>query len=614
VSPRSPDADANARVPIWHVMQDGLIVWPLRVLRCAPISEERAKNDEGRALGGEKLLIAIRERAWASIFSLASQVIVLALLGTSTDPAHAQTGAAAEQPSADAQDAGGATADAPAQRFLVNEYRIEGITLLPQIEVEEAVYPFLGEDRTADDVEKARAALEQAYFSKGYQTVGVAIPPQQVTDGVVVLQVTESKIGRLRVKGSRYFSLEQIKEQASSLAEGTVPNFNDVTKDIVTLNQIPDRRITPTLRAGVAPGTVDVDLNVDDTLPFHGNAELNNRYSKDTTKLRFNASARYDNLWQLGHSLSVSYQVAPENPDDAQVFSGSYLARITDIPWLSFLVYGVKQDSDVATLGGVNVAGRGEIIGGRALFTLPSEQGFFHTLSAGIDYKHFTEGVTLGGDKLDIPITYYPLTASYGATWQSDGALTQLNTGVTFHFRGLGSNPQEFDAKRFEADGSFIYFRGDLAHTHDLPDDLQLYGKLLGQLASGPLVSSEQFSGGGLDTVRGYLESEALGDNGVIGSIELRSPPLLGVLGLASEAPFINEWRAYVFAEGGTLSINEPLPEQDSRFTLASIGLGSRVRLVDYLNGSIDLGFPLRSQTDTRAHDPRLTFRLWGEF
>ncbi len=148
------------------------------------------------------------------------------------------------------------------RQIYIQEYRVEGTHKLSELEVEEAVYPYLGPGRTTEDVEQARASLEKAYQDKGYQTVSVQIPPQQVRNGVVVLQVIEGKVGRLRIHGSRYFSLEQIRKQAPSMAEGTVPNFNDVTRDIVALNQLPDRRITPSLRAGVEPGTVDIDLNV----------------------------------------------------------------------------------------------------------------------------------------------------------------------------------------------------------------------------------------------------------------------------------------------------------------------------------------------------------------
>src|SRR5262249_49756563 len=156
-------------------------------------------------------------------------------------------------------------------------YRVEGAEALPQIEIEEAVYPFLGPNRSEADVEKARAALEKAYHEKGLQTVSVSVPPQNALRGFVVLKVTENKVGQLRGKGSRYFDLDRIKETAPSLQKGTLPNFKEVTKDIVTLNRWPDRRVTPALRAGVTPGTVDVDLNVEDTYPLHGSFEVNNR-------------------------------------------------------------------------------------------------------------------------------------------------------------------------------------------------------------------------------------------------------------------------------------------------------------------------------------------------
>lgn len=531
---------------------------------------------------------------------------------------YAQT---ADKPNGDATRAPGGKADGAAVRppsapkhLDINDYRVEGVTLLSQVEVETALYPFVGPDRTTDDVEKARGALEKIYNAKGYQTVAVQIPPQTVRGGVVTLKAVEGKVGRLRVKGSRYYSLDAIKADAPSLAEGTVPNFKDVQRDIVALNQLGDRRVTPALRAGATPGTVDVDLNVDDKLPLHASVEYNNRYSASTTQTRINATLHYDNLWQLGHSLSFSYQVAPQRVSDAQVYSGSYLARIPGVSWLSLLAYGVKQDSDVSTIGDINVAGRGEIIGARAVMTLPYEDGFFHTLSIGPDYKHFEEGVSLSGQTVQAPITYWPLTAAYSATWVQDGATTQFDATGVLHLRGLGSNPAAFDAKRFKSSGNFVYLRGDLSRTQDLPWGIQGFAKLQGQISGTPLVSPEELSGGGLDTVRGYLESETLGDSGILGTLELRSPYLPGLLGKTPEKTLIDDWRAYAFVDGGTLAINAPLPNQTSTFNLASVGGGTRVKLFHYLNGSVDVGVPLISQTSTAAHHARATFRIWVDF
>ena len=495
-------------------------------------------------------------------------------------------------------------------RFFIRKYRIDGGGhLLPRVEMEAAVYPYLGPYRTAADVEQARAALERAYRDKGYQTVTVQIPQQQVAGGEIVLEVMQGEVGRLRVHGSRYFSIDQIKREAPSLQEGQSPNFSQVTQDLRVLNEVADRQVTPALSPGEIPGTVDVDLNVKDTLPLHGSLEINNRYSANTTPLRLNGSVNYDNLWQLEHSVGFSFQVAPENPQEVKVFSGYYLARIPDVSWLSLMLQGTKQDSNVNTLGGIGVAGNGDVVGGRAIFSLPTRADFYHSLSLGLDYKHFTQDVLIAGTGSVTPVTYYPLSAAYSATWAGKGYETDLNASVNLALRGTGSDEADFDLNRHGASGDFIYFRGDLSHTRDLPEGFQVFVKAQGQASDQPLVNSEQFSGGGLGTVRGYLESEELGDNAIFGSAEMRSPSLGGLLG-----PTVNEWRFYLFGEGGEMTMDDPLPEQQSQFKLASVGAGSRIKLVSHLNGSFDVGLPLDNGPQTNAYEALLTFRLWAEF
>lgn len=498
-----------------------------------------------------------------------------------------------------------------AARFDILEYQVVGAKKLPQLRVEEAVYPFLGPYRTAGDVEQARAALEKAYHDEGYQAVSVQIPQQAGKNGVVILQVYEGEVGKLRVRGARYYSPEEIKEAAPSVAEGQVLNFNGLTKDIVSLNLQRDRRVTPSLKPGEEPGKVDVDLTVQDKLPLHGSLELNNRYSSGTTALRLNGSASYNNLWQMGHTMGLSFQISPEDVSEVKVFSGYYLAPVPKVDWLSLMLQGTSQDSNVSTLGGSAVAGVGESIGLRTIMNLPTPKGveLYHSVTLGVDYKHFEQGLNLGGVNISTPITYYPFVVDYGGTWLGKGYSTTFSAAVNFHLRGMGSNPDTFDAKRFNADGNYIYLRSDVSHTHDLPGNLQIFAKIQGQAANEPLIDSEQFSGGGLTTVRGYLESEVLGDNAILGTLELRSPSLTAWLGKR-----VDDWRFYLFTDAGMLTLNSGLPEQQDRFDLASYGIGSRIRLMDHFDGSIDLGLPLIDQNPTQAGDLLLTFQVSADF
>lgn len=491
----------------------------------------------------------------------------------------------------------------------INEFTVKGNHLLSELDVDNAVYPYLGPGQTVQSVDKARAALQKAYTDKGYETVAVIIPPQRVEGGVVLLQVIEAPVGRLDVKGSRYFSLNRIKAQAPSMAPGQVPNYQRIHHDILALNQWQDREVFPSVQPGVRPGTVDIDLNVKDTLPLHGTLSLDNRYSPGTTPLRIDGSLSYTNLWQRGDTINLAFQVAPQRPNDALAFTGSYLARVPNNDWLTFLVYGLVSNSKVSTVGATNVVGRGQVLGIRAITRLPGGDGFSETLSSGIDYKHFDQDVSFSGATLPSPVTYYPITVSYSANWQGPSSTTQLDVGPSFSIRGLGSSPVAFDTRRYEAESNYLYLRGDFSRQQDLPRALQIYVKAEGQVSDEPLVNSEQFSLGGQDTVRGYLESEVLGDDAIAGTVEIRSPPLAQYLG-----PEADDWRVFLFGDGGWASIIDPLPEQQAQFSLASIGAGTRLQLVNHLNGSVDVAVPLLAGVNTKAGQVRVEFRVWVQF
>ena len=88
-----------------------------------------------------------------------------------------------------------------ARKVDVNEYFVRGNTVLDAATIEEAVYPFLGPQKTLGDIEGARDALQKIYQSRGYQSVFVELPEQKVDDGIVYLQVSETKVGRVRGVG-----------------------------------------------------------------------------------------------------------------------------------------------------------------------------------------------------------------------------------------------------------------------------------------------------------------------------------------------------------------------------------------------------------------------------
>lgn len=549
-----------------------------------------------------------RQRA-GSTGRLRLMVAILACLGIAADFAVSQDEESAPEPQSEAP-----TPEVEPVRINILQIRVRGAKLLTGEEIASAVYEFTGKNRTLEDLEAARLALESAYREKGFQTVAVEVPEQNGTRGIIYMDAVENSVGRLRVRGSKFHLPSAIKRAAPSLAEGTVPNFNQVQEDIMALNAWPGRRVTPVVQPGKRPGTIDVDLNVEDEFPLHGSIELNNRYSPDTTPLRLNASLSYNNLWQLGHSIGFAAQLAPERIEDAEVYSAYYIARFAKAPNFSLMVSGTKQNSDISTLGGAAVVGQGEILGWRAMITLPARGNYFHSVSTGFDYKSFDEDISLGDEVFSTPIDYYPFTVAYGGGLTGDDYFTELNTSINFHFRGTGSRPETFDNKRYLADGSYIYFRGDLSHTHDLPGGFQAFAKIQGQATNDSLINSEQYAGGGLSTVRGYLESQALGDSGWFATAELRTPSLLDWAGENKLGDPKHEWRFHAFYDGGRLYLNEPLPEQIDLYELSSVGVGSSLHLWGHFHGYVDVAWPLDDLNGTVEEDPFWSFRVRADF
>ncbi|MCB5190617.1 ShlB/FhaC/HecB family hemolysin secretion/activation protein [Methylobacillus arboreus] len=488
--------------------------------------------------------------------------------------------------------------------FDIMEFSVSGNTVLASGKIEEAVYPFLGEGRTIDDVEGARAALEKTFHDAGYLTVFVNTPEQEVTNKVVKLDVLEGKVEKLRVVGAKYYSLGVIKSRAPDLAEGKVPYFPNVQRQLASLNAQPDRQVAPVLRPGKSPGKVEVDLKVEDKLPLHASLELNNRYIANTTHTRLNGSIRYDNLWQLDHSLSLSFQVTPEDTNETRVLSATYVIPTPGGDY--WALYGVVSRSDVAAVGDVNVVGNGNIFGLRYIHPLPAPalSGYFHNLTLGVDYKDFEESTRLIGTGFNTPISYMPFFAGYDGTLHADKSTTQLNLGLTFAVRNLGSDEEEFFEKRSHAEGSFAYLRGDLKHTYKLPKDWALFGRVSGQAASTPIIANEQFVIGGADSVRGYYEATVLGDKGLFGTAELRTPSLAKYLDMDGELV------ASVFYSAGQARIFKPLPEQTSEFKLASFGIGLQLKNWHGVTAVLDFARALRAAGVVDKGDSLLHFRL----
>lgn len=511
-------------------------------------------------------------------------------------------------------DAAAETAAPDAERRVdILNYQVEGNSVLTRKEIEQAVMPYLGPQRRLADVDQARTALMEAYHAKGFETVNVIIPAQEVENGNIRLKVVEMRVGRLRVDGATYYSPDDIRQRMPSLKEGEVPNYNDLSRDLDAINMSQDRVIAPSLQAGLEPGTVDIDLLVEDKLPLHGTLELNDRASSRGERLKLSGSLTYTNLFQLDHSLSLQGQMSPQDPGEAWAVSASYAAPIPNTP-LTLVAYGYHNDSDVSALNGINVLGKGDVVGMRAIYTSVAGDPLSpttHEFTAGFDYKNFKEHlISEENGPAYTPIDYVPLMVRYALKRRTQSFDFDFGIGAAFGLRGLAADDAEFGVKRYNANANWSALRGDASYTRRLSGGWLLGGSIQWQYAGEPLVSNEQFALGGYDSVRGYHESFELGDDGISGQIQADTPSLLS-------SSFVKQLRLFSFVDGGYARIYDPLSVEDEHMSLLSIGGGIRVQLDHGLNGVVSLSRPLVNEESTLSDFGdgfRIQFRVWEQF
>jgi hemolysin activation/secretion protein len=494
---------------------------------------------------------------------------------------------------------------AKSARFDVGEIRVLGNSTLAPIDIERIIYPFVGPDKSIDDLNAARAALENAYHAKGYGTVFVDLPVQKIEDGLVRLKVTEGYLASVKVTGTRYFSNRQILAAMPEARPGVVPNLPKLQEQIAAVNAASsERSVVPILKAGPTPGTVDMTLKVQDHLPLHASIEINNQQTEGTRALRGLYSVSYDDLFGRLDQISVQYQDAPQQPDQVGVWAANMLVHLYDGgPALS--MYYIDSKTNVVSAGTLGVLGKGSIYGLRFPVVFANTATFSSTVTYGLDYKHFLQSITVDPQTgLNTPNSYLEMSMDYSAVLRSDHWQTTFDTTANFGSRQLVNDSEHFDLARYQGRANFFFLRGSASSTYQLPAGFHLTGRLSGQGAVEPLVSNEYFSIAGSDGVRGYLESEEFGDDAIKGTIQLTTATWRpGSHNIGSDF--------FTFFDDGRVTFLEPLPGQPNYAELRSAGAGFEF-LGSHFSGSLTWAYPLVSGPVTSAHDYRVLFVVRG--
>ncbi len=208
--------------------------------------------------------------------------------------------------------------------FAVRGYDVEGNTILPVGVLTKILAAHLGTSASFEVIRQALGELQLAYRARGYVTVSVALPRQQLTNGIVKVRVTEGKLAEIKVVNARYFSSNNVMRLLPSVRTNTLLNSLVLQQELDRANQSRDRQIYPEIGPGPDPGTTSLRLKVKDQLPLHGRVEVNNYSTPTTPELRVNTAIDYDNLWQMDQQVGAQYAFSPLDFKEKSLGSALY--------------------------------------------------------------------------------------------------------------------------------------------------------------------------------------------------------------------------------------------------------------------------------------------------
>jgi hemolysin activation/secretion protein len=477
-------------------------------------------------------------------------------------------------------------ADVP--RFEVKNYQVEGNSIIPAAEVEQILAPFTGKGSDFGTLQQAVEALEKEYRSRGYHAVRVLLPEQELKGSVVRIAVFEAKIGTISIEGNKHFDSSNIRSSTPELNENTVPNLDEISKNIRVANENPAKKMQLLLQNGKDYNSLNALLKVVDEKPWKVGVSLDDTGNDDTGNLRLGFMLQHANLFNLDHLATFNYIISPEKIDKVAIYSLGYripLYKLGD----SIDLYGGYSDVDSGTVqSGVlalNVSGKGSFAGFRYNQNLTRIGAYEHRVLYGFDYRRFENNVDYAGAPLGTITEATPISVGYAGSYVFGKGSEIFGWASVSQNMPVTSKGKEEDyhMTRFDAPANFTVLRAGASANYVTPIDVMGRFVLNGQYTWLPLIPGEQFGMGGQGSIRGFGEREFADDIGVSGGLELYTPDILKQF----KVP-VSQLRALVFYDAGFLWRNKVQPGEDDHRDASSAGIGFRLGIDRYISASTD--------------------------
>ncbi|MEJ1358490.1 MAG: ShlB/FhaC/HecB family hemolysin secretion/activation protein [Candidatus Sedimenticola sp. (ex Thyasira tokunagai)] len=480
---------------------------------------------------------------------------------------------------------------------------------------------------TLFDLEDVAGGITKFYRERELILDAAFLPPQTIKNETLVIHILQGRLGQLTVKGNKRYQPDVLLAPFTELA-GKPVSRAAITNALLNVWEYPgfamaERKSRLTFLPGQTTGLTDLDLEVyEEESAYNLSFSLDNSGSEYTGVYRARVDVDFNNLTGNADRLSGSL-LRNFNPGNGNFFSLSY-----DRPVISsdyrMTVGGARNAFDLGQeLASLNIEGTAE----QAYISLErSFQRSFRERRTGYARLTVKKAETLSDNiqTAEDRLTVLDLGTDYlfADEWKSpSGKANQTLVSAAFShgFGGLfgsmdakdDSNASRTGSSGKKAGGQFNKVVAEMTRKQQLSDDSWLWLRLNAQYSPNLLVSLEQMSLGGPNSVRAYPSAEYLRDSGYFASVEWSKN-----LSFLDEHP-VPEWlsggrqlnwgRALAFTMFVDYAAgwrNEPLANEKRYAQLSGYGIGLNLHTSKaFINAT--LASPVNSESPSNGDNPQ---------
>ncbi len=501
--------------------------------------------------------------------------------------------------------AGAGTDDINVPPFILSGVTVEGATAFSGEEIAATYASLLATQIGSAELESIAGRITALYRDAGYVLSRAILPPQDVTTGIIRIQIIEGYVSHVTTDGT--VPEYAIKGYASRITAERPLTLTTLERNMLLINDMPGVSLKDAVlsedEAVQGAHTLALEIGLD---RIGGSFFVDNRGSAEVGPVQAGTSVELRNTIGFGDAVSVAGFTVPSEPRELKLIRIGYTTPIGS-SGLQMSVSGTASWIDAGgTLDAVGDESNLKAVSASLAYPIVRARDSNLWLNTSLDVRSAEERTDFGTvfDE-DLVVLRGSISGMVADDWGGRSYVTfRASKGIRLM---NAAKRGDLLLSRVDADPQAATLTVDVSRYQQLVDDLlsvTLAGRA--QRATDALVSSEEFSLGGARFGRGFEYGELTGDDGIAGSIEITIAPDI-------ELAWVSSPQIYAFYDTGAVW-NRNVVFGDARQSLSSAGAGIRLTFADDFNAGFELAKPLdRDSSRTNTDEWQALFFLSGQ-